>query len=180
MTRLTTISFAVMLSACERTAAPPTHQNAAPPPQSAAGNAAPPPALPLAAPPATTTTIPPSGTPAPPSAASCAQQFPSPQLAGCKWSIGTFARCGGAVPRPGEPTSSPGCVCNGCTHDADCTAKSGGRCVDLPGNGCTPTAKACVYAGDPCSPGGSCAAPSHCANDGGGNAVCRKSAGKPP
>jgi hypothetical protein len=141
----------------------------------AAGITTPPPASPTPPTPATvsggvlTTTV----TRSPMSVAQCQNDFPGPRYAACRWSVGTFAYCGGAPPSAEQRQPRPGCVCNGCLTDADCVAKPGGKCSALPpASGCGPSASVCAYPGDPCGPGGACAAPRRCGHDTLGGALC--------
>ena len=55
-----------------------------------------------------------------------------------------------------ESNPQPARVCNGCLADEECLRENGGRCVELPGEGCDYSAFVCVYPGDPCFEGGSC------------------------
>jgi hypothetical protein len=64
------------------------------------------------------------------------------------------------------------CMCDLCQRDADCSVKSGGRCVKLPSammGGYDENV--CVYPGTPCHPGSKCPRGKFCVTYG-GNPVC--------
>lgn len=62
-------------------------------------------------------------------------------------------------------------VCNACFEQADCLERPGGRCIELPPDGCGYSAFVCVYRGDPCfDDGAGCTG--QCANHE-GRALCR-------
>lgn len=123
--------------------------------------------------------------------ATCAKNH-DPTLAKCKWTVDAEPNCSGVPPAVDAPQPSPTwtCVCNGCTDDADCRAKPNGKCEYF-ALACAPSARACVYPGDPCANGGSVCrssprpktspmTPMACAHDGHGRAVCGPLQSAPP
>lgn len=76
-----------------------------------------------------------------------------------------------------ETHREPVRVCNGCLTDEECSERPGGRCVELPGEGCAYSAFVCTYPGDPCH-GDRAGCEGSCANRA-GRAVCLAPADQP-
>lgn len=113
---------------------------------------------------------PPPPPPEPLSPASCKRDAAGqPELAQCKWTVGTMSYCGGAAPPRDMPMSWPGCLCNGCLDDRDCAP--GSSCATIPSTSfCTPEARVCVKRAECVGDKRTCAA--GCLHDGAGHGGC--------
>lgn len=73
-----------------------------------------------------------------------------PDFAGCTWTV-----------------EKHNCVCNGCTSDSDCSTKANGACTLLASSkGTMASAKVCLYPGDDCFGGTTCAKGRACNHNG--------------
>jgi len=92
-----------------------------------------------------------------------------------------IAVCSG-IEQPSPPPLIPVELCDGCLTSADCRAAPRGRCVEVPGNTCRPSTRACRYPRDGCSrcEGRPSSARAGCVNDGAGHAVCAELSPPPP
>ncbi len=112
---------------------------------------------------------PPAPPPAPPSPESCKREAATnPDLAQCKWTVGTMGYCGGAPPPRDMPRSWPGCLCNGCLEDRDCGA--GSTCASIGSTDCLPAAKVCVKKAECVGDDRTCVG--GCLHDGAGHGGC--------
>ncbi len=87
------------------------------------------------------------------------------------WVIRTYSYSGGAAPGPDTPMSWPGCVCDRCEVDSECSEPAGGQCRELPSpHWGDPPARVCVHPDDECYEPESCE--QQCMLEGAGS-VCR-------
>lgn len=94
------------------------------------------------------------------------------------WVIRTYSYSGGVAPEPGTRTSWPGCVCDRCEADSECTEQAGGQCRELPSpRWGDPPARVCIYPDDECYEPESC--DKQCMLEGAGSA-CRLEEPPPP
>jgi len=96
------------------------------------------------------------------------------------WVVRTYRYSGGVAPEPGTRTSWPGCVCDVCEADSECTEQADGQCRELPSpHWGDPPARVCIYPDDECYEPESCERQCMLEGSGAGSA-CRSMEPPPP